>query len=96
MTVGAGFRSELRQALTERRLQAVDRPRREPVLAVLGRMAGRCLAWVERARTATLSLAGLGSLTAGAWVTWGRGAGLAAAGASLLFLEFLSRPEGRR
>lgn len=38
-------------------------------------------------------VAGLGLLDAAAWGTWGWQAGLAAAGASLLLLDFLSGDE---
>jgi hypothetical protein len=96
MAARPGFRESLGRALTTERLRVVDRPQRDPVLAVLGRMVGRAFALAERARTATLSLAGFGCVTAGVWVTWGRGAGLATAGASLLILEFLSRPDPSR
>ena len=49
-------------------------------------------------REVGLTVAGFGSLTAGAWTGLGLWAGLLAAGISLLLLEFLSRPEpgGRR
>jgi hypothetical protein len=40
--------------------------------------------------TALRLVAGLGLLDAAAWGTWGWQAGLAAAGASLLLLDFLS------
>lgn len=35
-----------------------------------------------------LGFAGFGCLSAGAWVAWGVAAGLAAVGASLLFLDY--------
>ena len=43
--------------------------------------------------TALRLVAGLGLLDAAAWGTWGWQAGLAAAGASLLLLDFLSDGE---
>lgn len=44
--------------------------------------------------TALRLVGGLGLLDAAAWGTWGWQAGLAAAGASLLVLDFLSGDEG--
>lgn len=41
-------------------------------------------------RTAALITSGLGCLTAAAWTTFGTGAGLAAAGAGLLAIEYLT------
>ena len=41
-------------------------------------------------RTAVLIVSGLGCLDAAAWHTWGVGAGLAAVGASLLAVEYLT------
>lgn len=41
-------------------------------------------------RTAALIVTGLGCLDAAAWTTWGHGAGLAAIGASLLAVEYLT------
>jgi hypothetical protein len=43
-----------------------------------------------RAQLNLTLIAGLGLLDAAAWGTWGWQAGLAAAGASLLLLDFLS------
>lgn len=44
-------------------------------------------------RTALLVTGGLGLLDAAAWTTWGVGAGLAACGASLLAIEYLTGDE---
>jgi hypothetical protein len=45
---------------------------------------------VQAARTALLCTAGLGLLTAAAWVAWGVAPGLAAGGVGALLLEYLS------
>jgi hydrogenase/urease accessory protein HupE len=70
-------------------------PAREPLLATLGRLAARLVVALPRARTAALSVGGFGCLTAAAWMV-AVPAGLAAAGVSLLVLEYLSGEEGRR
>jgi hypothetical protein len=68
---------------------------RTPVLVHLGRLAARAAMLVPRARTVAMSVGGFGCLVAAAW-TVAVPAGLAAAGASLLVLEYLSGEEGRR
>lgn len=45
---------------------------------------------LQAARTALLSTAGFGTLTAAAWTAWGTAPGLAAGGVSFLLLEYLS------
>lgn len=77
-------------AFRAQRAAATPRPRRTPLLARLGRAAARILPTWHTARTFTLSLAGFGALTAAAW-TIALPAGLAAAGLSLLLLEYLAR-----
>lgn len=71
--------------------RAVANPKRNrtPLLAHLGRLAARALPSWQGLRTFTLSLAGFGALTAAAW-TIALPAGLAAAGVSLLLLEYLT------
>lgn len=50
----------------------------------------RIVSRLQAARTALLSVAGFGTLTASAWTAWGVAPGLAAAGASILVLEYLA------
>lgn len=71
--------------------RAVAKPKRPrtPLLARLGRLAARALPTWQGFRTFTLSTAGFGALTAAAW-TIALPAGLAAAGVSLLLLEYLT------
>lgn len=83
VTLGSEYRSR-------RRKVARTRP---PVLAVVGRLAAGVVNLVDRMRAATLSLLGFGFLCAAAWVSFGRGAGMAAVGLSLLVLELLTREE---
>jgi hypothetical protein len=71
------------------------RAARRPLLATLAVLAARVVAAVPRARTALLSVAGFGCLTAAAW-SIAVPAGLAAAGVSLLVLEYLADDGGRR
>jgi glutamate synthase domain-containing protein 3 len=50
-------------------------------------------------RAFILQTAGLAGMTAGAWVEWGIGAGMAVAGVACFFLNFLlsdTPPDGRR
>lgn len=54
------------------------------------------LARAREARTALLTVAGLGSLTASAWVAFGVAPGLAATGVAALVLEFLTTDEVKR
>ena len=68
---------------------------RRPLLATLAVLAARLVAAAPRARTALLSLAGFGCLTAAAWSV-SLPAGLAAAGLSLLVLEYLTADGGKR
>jgi hydrogenase/urease accessory protein HupE len=81
------------EAARLRALPAV--PPREPLLAVLGRLAARVVVALPRARTAALSVGGFGCLVTAAWMV-AVPAGLAAAGVSLLVLEYLSGEEGGR
>ena len=91
MTTMDAFRDELA------RLRARPvRVRRRPLLATLAVMAARVMAALPQARTALLSVAGFGLLVAGAWTTFGVGAGLAASGVALLVLEYLSEEGSRR
>ena len=50
----------------------------------------RIVTRLTAARTAVLSTAGFGTLTAAAWTAWGTAPGLAATGVSLLLLEYLA------
>lgn len=88
MTTTAAFREELARL----RAQPARAPRRA-LLTTLAVVAARVVAALPRARTAVLSVAGFGCLTAAAW-TVGTGAGLAAAGVSLLVLEYLANDGG--
>ncbi|MFL5911260.1 MAG: hypothetical protein ACJ768_11890 [Gaiellaceae bacterium] len=54
------------------------------------------IARARGARTALLTVVGLGSLSASAWVAFGLAAGLAAAGAAALVLEYLTTDEETR
>ena len=54
------------------------------------------VAKLRDARTAVLTVAGFGGLTASAWATWGLGAGLGCFGASCLLVEYLSGEESKR
>ena len=54
------------------------------------------IARASGARTALLTVTGLGSLTASAWVAFGVAAGLAAAGVAALVLEYLTGDEEKR
>ena len=90
MTTADVFREELAR-IRER----PARPDRRPILAVLAVMAARLVVRLPRARTALLSIGGFGSLTAAAWSV-SLPAGLAAAGLSLLVLEYLADDGPRR
>jgi hydrogenase/urease accessory protein HupE len=70
---------------------------RTPVLVHLGRLAAKMMVALPRARTVAMSVGGFGCLVAAAW-TVAVPAGLAAAGVSLLVLEYLSGDQagGRR
>jgi hypothetical protein len=68
-------------------------PKREPLLAAAGRLAARAVAGLPRLRTAAMSVGGFGCLVAAAWMV-AVPAGLAAAGCSLLLLEYLSGEQG--
>jgi uncharacterized membrane protein YdjX (TVP38/TMEM64 family) len=86
------------QAFTDElaRLRAARAPRtRRPILTILAVMAARAVAGFPRARTAVMSVAGFGCLVAAAW-TVSMAAGLAAAGVSLLALEYLTDDGDRR
>ena len=79
-------------AFRTQRASAIPRRRRTPLLVHLGRFAARILPTLAGLRTVVLSVAGFGALTAAAW-TVALPLGLAAAGVSLLLLEYLgSRP----
>jgi hypothetical protein len=71
--------------------RAAHRPRtaRTPLLVRVARLAARALPRARALRTAALSIVGFGCLTAAAW-TVALPLGLAAAGVSVLFIEFLS------
>lgn len=90
MTVtGQAFAEELR------RLRAVPSASpRTPLLVIVARWAARLLVALPRLRTAVLAVAGFGCLCAAAWMV-AVPLGLAAAGVSLLVLEWLTE-EGRR
>lgn len=79
-------------AFRAQRASATPKRHHTPLLTHLGRFAARVLPTWEGLRTFTLSVAGFGALTAAAW-TVALPLGLAAAGVSLLLLEYLgSRP----
>jgi hypothetical protein len=79
-----------------RRLKAVPTPpKRRPALALVGRQLARLTATLPRIRTAAFAVGGFGLLSAAAW-TVAVPLGLAAAGLSLLVLEYLSGEERRR
>lgn len=71
--------------------RAARRPRtpRTPLLVRAARLAARTLPRWKQLRTATLSVAGFGCLTAAAW-TVALPLGLAAAGVSVLLIEYLT------
>ena len=69
--------------------------RRRPLLTVLAVAAARLVVATSRARTAAMSVAGFGCLTMAAW-TVSTSLGLAAAGVSLLVLEYLTNDGGGR
>ena len=56
----------------------------------------KAVAAASEARAGLFTTAGLGCGTASAWVTWGLGAGLAGASASLLLMGMLSEREAGR
>lgn len=76
------FASEREKTRTLR----VVRPR-EPVLAKVGKTLGKLAAQLDGARSYVLPVAGLGCLVAAAW-TVALPFGLAAAGGSLLLLDY--------
>lgn len=73
----------------ERATVASRRNPRTPLLARAGRLAARLLPTLAVIRTLVLSVAGLGALTAAAWLV-AVPLGLAAAGLALLVLEWLT------
>jgi len=78
------------------RLREVPAVRRRAALATLGMLLARLVVALPRLRAAALSVGGFGCLTAAAW-TVAMPLGLAAAGVSLLVLEWLTSDEsGRR
>lgn len=79
---------------TERATQR-PRPPRTPLLARAGRTLARTLPTWRTIRTALLSLTGFGLLSAAAW-TISLTLGLAAAGLSLLIVEYLTADSGSR
>lgn len=81
--------STLTSAYRAERAIRRSRPPRTPLLARLGRFAGRVLPRAATVRTAVLSLIGFGCLTAAAWVV-ALPLGLAAAGVSVLLIEYLT------
>jgi hypothetical protein len=82
-------RLDLRQVFREERAAAAARPPRIPLTVRAARAAARLLPRWTTIRTAVLSLAGFGLLTAAAWQI-SHTLGLTAAGVSLLILEALS------
>lgn len=76
--------------------RATVRPRtaRTPLLIRAARLAARVLPRARQLRTAALSVAGFGCLTAAAW-TIALPLGLAAAGISVLILEYLASSDSR-
>jgi hypothetical protein len=78
---------------TERAARRARTPR-TPLLVRAGRLAARVLPSVKALRRAVLSLAGFGCLTAAAWLV-ALPLGLAAAGISVLFIEYLTSGDGQ-
>lgn len=79
----------VRAAYRDERTARVTRPPRTPLLVRAARFAARAVPTWRKLRTTTLALAGFGCLTAAAW-TVALPLGLAAAGVSVLLVEFLS------
>lgn len=77
------------QAWTAGRAARATRRPRTPLLAHAGRALGRILPTWDGIRRVTLSLSGFGSISYAAW-TVNEAAGYAAAGLSLLILEWLT------
>lgn len=74
------------------RAERASRPARSartPLLVHAARLLGRVLPTWKRVRTTALALAGFGCLTAAAW-TVALPLGLAAAGVSVLLVEYLT------
>ena len=94
MTVWGGATETFNAELARLRDQAA-RPARRPLLVTLALLAARLVAALPRMRTALLSVAGFALLSAAAWMV-AVPLGLAAAGLSLLVLEWLAEPGGRR
>jgi len=81
-------------AFSDERVSAVRRRKpRTPLLIRAGRAAARLLPTLAVIRTLVLSVAAFGALTAAAWLV-AVPLGLAAAGLSLLLLEWLTSPPG--
>jgi hypothetical protein len=85
MAMLSGFTSAYRAE------RAIRHPRapRTPLLLRVARLAARALPRWKQLRTAALSVAGFGCLTAAAW-TVALPLGLAAAGVSVLLIEYLT------
>lgn len=81
--------SAFTQGFRERRAATQTRRPRTPILLRAGRLAARVLPTWAGFRAFVLHLAGLGCLTAAAWI-YALWAGLVAAGISLLILEALT------
>lgn len=79
----------LRAAYRAERATATPRKTRTPLLAHLGRAAGRVVTHAARARSAALTLSGMGALDYAAF-RLDQIAGIAAIGVSLLVLEWLT------
>lgn len=90
MTTTTAFSDELAKLRAARKQRE-----RTPLLVVLARLAARLVAGLPRLKTATLTVSGFGCLCAAAWMV-AVPLGLAAAGVSLLLLEWLSGEEQRR
>jgi hypothetical protein len=90
----SAVRDAYREELT--RLQVVPKtPRRRPLLEILGVAAARAVSRFPAARTAALVVGGFGLISAACWMV-AVPLGLAAAGVSLLVLEYLTHEERRQ
>lgn len=87
--------SSFRDGFAQQRATRKARPPRTPLLARAGRLAARVLPTWQTVRTTTLSVAGFGAISYGAY-EWIEPLGYAAAGVSLLLIEYLTSSGGSR
>lgn len=84
----AQLTQEFRRTRADRASAAARRPPRTPLAVRIGRALGKALPRLAALRTAVLSIAGFGLIDYAAW-TWVPAVGYAAAGLSLLAIEYL-------